>query len=1606
MTDSTSNTALQQSSPTGEASVPSTDANVTALAIVGIGCHFPDATTHQAFWENLTSGRSSVRELSDDEISYFQKSEAWKEQENFVRRGVILDGYDCFDAEFFNLSVREAQVTDPQQRLLLQVAYHCLEDAGYANIQQSQSIGVYVGTGSSHYLFENVMQRPDVMQAVGSKLVQFGNDPSFSATQLAYRLALTGPAMTINTACSTSLVALHQAAGSLARGECLAALVGASSISKNHGTGYVYQPGNILAEDGVCRPFDAHASGTVSGSGAGMVLVKTCQQAQLDGDHVYACIKATAINNDGNDKVAFSAPSVSGQTAVIQAALRAAKISPLQVSYIETHGTGTNLGDPIEIDALHASYGCHTEAAKDAQASAAPIYLGALKANVGHMGSAAGIGGLIKTALSLYHRQRVGQINFETVNPHLDLANKRFDIVTQTQEWQSNEFPRTAALSAFGMGGTNAHVILTELPAVATEQLSKTERLVNTGAIMPVSYQDADDAIRGVALMRDYWLSDAGNQVHWQRQLYSAVVGRQALSEKRVLVKDSQGNVSEHQAFNVQQTCWVFPGQGVQHAQMGDFLYQQFSVYKATFDRLAEAFLPLLGQDLRTLIFSEDSHALLNDTRYTQAAIFAVSYSIAKTLQSLGATPDNMIGHSIGEWVAACVAGVVSEEDAVKIVAKRAELMAAMPEGSMLAIHTSLADVQAHLEGAELSTVLDIAAINGPSAVTVSGEAAHIQCLSEYLNEQDVVYSQLHVSHGFHSAMMQPAANAFEAFLASVTLNAPAIKFMSSVTGNVIEDSQAQSPAYWAGQLRNTVQFAAAVEAQPADSLLAVIGPNNSFVKLLQSIRPNDASESAHFTYVVGSCPSASSAQRAPSATGSAVNTEKSSTMRSSACFGSSDEFFKLIATHACAGRNIDWLALVAAEHAGRTPLPVYPFKAQRCWLDVQGKAQMQSGAAMPAAFDADPTLHEQPHDWFMQRQWKVLAENVQQHLLQAFPSRLSLVDALSNYHLCIASSDDKISQALKQGFQALGQSAQRVHLQSGAASSASISLDCASDKPVLLLFASTEVDNADSQQYLHSQLSQLSELVEAVESHRGSVWLTLTQNAYSVLGADVPHPAHTAIAAATRVIGQEVTQIRAKVLDISETTFSTPRAIQQLAGFIARYALFENAKHDETALKSAAPLISSILAWRDSACFEPSYTPVLCGADQIDKTAWRANANDHVLITGGLGGLGGVIATQLAQQGVTKLTLLQRSQSDTPAALAQSIAGLGATLQVVRADVSDKALLATALAQAATTFGAITGVVHSAGVAGGGLILKQDHEQINTTLQAKVQGTLNLAELLDFTAMNFVLLCSSQNALKGGIGRLDYTAANAFLDGFAHQQNLQHQAPVLSINWATLADVGMAVEAHQQKHTDDAKDPQWQGALSNSDVQQVTQITSWLAQQSQEVWLDGGLCVAQCIVSKLPFEQVLFHTEGANLQAARQKAQQNAPGVSQSLQDDRKPRPTLDEPYQAPQSDDEKAVCAIWEDILGIDGIGVNDNFFSLGANSLMVIQSGMRIKETLSVELPSRAVYAVMNIAQTCELIAEHRPKVDDSLDALMAELDSASADDIESLLSQFDN
>lgn len=769
------------------------------IAVIGMDCKFPGANNPEEFWENLCKGKKAKTVLTDEELRKAGVPESRINNKHYVKAAYMIEDEDKFDASFFGFTPKEAKLMDPQERLLLETSWHALEDAGYAKEGSPNRIGVFAGKSNSQYLMRNITSNYGIRKVEQSREVWIGNDFNYTATMISYKLNLTGPSVAVQSACSTSLLAVAMGCQSLINYECDIALAGGVRLGVPQNEGYMYSPGEVFSPDGECRPFDAKGNGTVPGSGVGIVALKRLSEAVEDGDQIIAVVKGYGINNDGSTKVGYAAPSVTGERQAVHTAQLLSEIPPETITYVEAHATATELGDPIEIQALTEAFRASTDKKQFCT-------LGMVKANIGHLDTASGIAGFIKTCLVLKHGKIPPNINYDEPNKNIDLNNSPFNINKELKEWKPECGVRRAGVSSFGIGGTNVHMVLEE--AVDERPVSSTM----TSQMLLLSGKTSNAVERTAAQLADYLKKN--ENVDYLNALYTMNMGRKEFMFRSHLICSSREecidklekaadfiNCSEDR----ENIVFMFPGQGTQYIGMAKDLYTKVNVFRKEMDYCSDYLKDIIHYDLCEVLFrsepSEENQKFLSETQNTHVALFCTEYSLAKTLIYWGIKPSAMIGHSIGEYVAACISGVMDLDTALTVIATRGRIIQGLKRGAMLSVNLSAQDAEKYC-----NDKISLAVENTNKLTVLSGETEAINELAERLGKE-TNSRILHTSHAFHSKMMEEGAVQFRSVLQKINWNKPQIPYISNVTGDFIKPEDIMDPEYWIRHLTGKVRL-------------------------------------------------------------------------------------------------------------------------------------------------------------------------------------------------------------------------------------------------------------------------------------------------------------------------------------------------------------------------------------------------------------------------------------------------------------------------------------------------------------------------------------------------------------------------------------------------------------------------------------------------------------------------------------------------------------------------------------------------------------------------------------------------------------------------------
>ncbi|HWI16712.1 MAG TPA: amino acid adenylation domain-containing protein [Vicinamibacterales bacterium] len=1288
------------------------------VAIIGMVGRFPGADDLETFWKNLCEGRETLSLFSEEELIEAGIEPELMADPNYVRVNGTLSDITTFDAAFFGIAPAEARVMDPQHRLFLESAWHVLEHAGYGGGVGDAAVGVFASCSHDRYLIYNLLPHLYAESPHSVYQVMLGNDRDYIASRASYLLNLRGPAVNVQTGCSSSLVAVHMACQSILDGDSDMAIAGGIALKVPQKSGYMYSEGMIVSPDGHCRPFDAKANGTTWGSGVGVVLFKALDRAIEDRDTIYAVVKGSAINNDGSLKVGFTAPGVEGQARVIAAAQHSAGVEPSSITYVEAHGTGTQMGDPAEVAALSRAFGSgHT---------APYCALGAVKANIGHLDTAAGIAGLIKATLALQHRQLPPTLHFSTPNRDIDFGKNPFYVNDRLRDWQpAGDQPLRAGVSSFGIGGTNAHVILQEAPALP-ESSTGDER----GTLIVFSGRTPEALGRLHESLGEFFAANA--DVAIADAAYTQAAGRARFPYRSAIVCDSASDaahafgdplrVKRGQALpSGADVVFMFPGQGTQHTLMGTGLYSAHRAYRDAFDRCADLLKPDLGLDLRSALAADGPEAAerLNETWLTQPALFATQYALAQLWMSWGIQPAAMIGHSVGEYVAACLAGVFDLPTALKLIAARGKLMWQQPRGAMLAVSMPVEQLQHRLPAS-----LSIAAINAPGACVVAGPESDVDAFAQELGKTGVACRRLKTSHAFHSAMMDGFIAPFTEVLSGCTLNRPSVPFISNVSGTWADPDEVITPAYWTRHARQAVRFGDGISELLNDQrrVFLEVGAGTTLTKL---------------------------ARRQPSADRARILVASLATSldQLSAPKGDSERarLADALGQLWIAGVDVDWSRYFAGQERRRIAMPLYPFAKERHWVNPPDKS------AVPMAAPASTT--KQPLErWFYLPSWSASLPAVRRRpgsfgenrwLILTNGSALAqrLIDRLAAEHqpyVCVSERD-----ALE-------------------------SVDLSGINHVVHLWTCEDPPAADVHVARRRGYDSLIALGQALSKRNSSSPVTVTvisTELHDPSGSGDVDPGQSLLMGPCLAIPQEHAELTFRTIDIGGgMAVSADTLLAEILG------------------GASEPHI----AYRGQTRFVPRFERVDLPADADPGATLRDRG--VYLITGGHGKVGVHLAELLFELCGARVALVSRKAAATPRLAA--LQAKGAEILSIAADVASDADMKAAVRSIKERFGELHGVIHAAGTLDhpsfNCFLDALDAQTTASQFRPKVDGVQVLDRVLEGEALDFCLLISSTSAVLGGLGFAAYGAANRFMDAFALRRNRRGGTPWLSTNWDT----------------------------------------------------------------------------------------------------------------------------------------------------------------------------------------------------------------------------
>jgi len=1533
--------------------------NELDIAVVGMAGRFPGARTLDEFWHNLAGGVESITRFSDEELLRSGVPADCLSNPNYVKAAPVLEDPGHFDADFFGFLPLEARTLDPQHRILLEVAQEAMEDAGCDPSRYPGRVGVFTGSAFNTYFADRGLSGEFAQEYIPTLI---SSDKDFLSTRISYKLNLRGPSLTIQTACSTSMVAVHLARQSLLSEESDMALAGAVSVRVPHRAGYLCDAGGVVSPDGHVRPFDAKANGTVFGSGAGILVLKRLADALADGDNIHAIIKGSAVNNDGAEKAGYTAPSVDGQADVVAEALSNAGVEAESITYLEAHGSGTPVGDPVEVRALTKAFRSFTQRSNYCA-------IGSVKANVGHLDAAAAVAGMIKTILALKHRTLPPSIHFSQANPEIDFQSTPFYVNTRLQKWTSAG-PRRAGVMSTGMGGTNAYVVFEEAPELGHAPSKNSSQLLILSGKTPLALD------RSAQRLREFL--EHNDSVDISDVAHTMCVGRHMFSHRRCLVaasrEDAIAALAEQNSKRVlssvndgtggRPVVFMFPGVGDHYVGMGYGLYGEWETFRRAVDRCAQILHPYLGTDIRKILYPEgkawtsegkskgidlkkmlgrsasaagDQHTTdLNQTLYAQPVLFTIEYALAQLWQSLGIAPAAIVGHSMGEYVAACLAGVLSLEDALHLIATRAKLVNELEQGAMLAVTLPEKEVLPLLSGD-----LSISLINGPALCVVAGPIVQVAEFERLLNEKQIISRRVQNAHAFHSKMLTPMVSAFEKEVRKVRLNEPAIPYISNVTGKWITAREATNPSYWAMHADHTARFSDALGElwRLKNPILMEVGPGRTLgVLAMQHPGRQDAADPV----------------TVPSIRPSYEN------------HSDVDFLLQSIGTLWLSVVEIRWENMDSGENRRRVSLPTYPFERQNYWIE------NKRGGANTTEKKKPPSAISSLDDWFYAPSWK------RTHFLSdaAIASR----HAPSTYWLIFGDRYGGGSR-LKSKLENLGMPAAFVRFGKSSVRHADGSFEVnpagiegyrelfqelerrTAGTPINIVhlgsLARNNEDATDASAALQNfGFFSLFHIAQAIGEIGTSVPIKIgvvSNRLHSVTGDEDVAPAMATVLGPCGVIPKEYPNIKCFHVDLSGNQAIDSLPEEVLTRIISEFA---------------AEPASPVIAYRGNYRWERQLEQIqLRGASLPANAAIRRLKPGGVyLITGGTGGIGLAIARYVAKAYRPKLVLTKKSPfpaksswinlveaPDTSAALRKTITALleiqdmGAEIDVLIADASDRDQMQTAVGEALAKYGTINGVIHAAGIVRAGMIQAKTRESANSVLAPKVYGSMILFDLLKRVKPDFLVLFSSITSILTPYAECDYSAANCFLDAYSSFANAHGGFHTLTINW-----------------------PGWKEVGQLADLAALPGLEAWKqAALARAITTNDGLeAFKRALNSDLT--QVIVSPENLDQLLQSEAVFDPIEYLSQVKPDDRAHRePETGQKAERATDSVETALVEIWASVFGLERVGIHEDFINLGGHSLLAMQIVSRIRSLYRIPFTLIDFFDGSTIAQISSMI-----------------------------------
>ncbi len=1527
------------------------------IAIIGMACRFPGANDIYTFWNNIANGVESISSFTDDELRESGVPDSLINNPHYVKASPVISDPDMFDAGFFGYTPLEAMMMDPQHRILLECSYEALENSGYDSEKFNGRIGVFTGSAMNTYFMNKILRSKFVDEYIPTLI---GNDKDFLSTRISYKLNLKGPSINVQTACSTSLVAVHLACQSLISEESDMVLAGAVSVKAPHKAGYICDGGGIVSADAHVRAFDAKANGTVFGSGCGVVILKRLSDAIRDNDTIHAVIKGSAVNNDGSEKAGYTAPSVNSQADAVIEALSLADIDAESITYIEAHGSGTPIGDPIELAAL-------TKAFRNFTNNTQFCAVGSVKTNVGHLDAAAGMAGLIKTVLAMKSRMIPPSINFSEPNLMIDFDNSPFYVNTKLNRWESNGLRRAGVIST-GMGGTNAYLILEEAPE------TKESVQANMPALLLLSAKNEEALDQSTKKLAEFL--NENDQIEMSNVAYTLQSGRRSFNYyRRFLVSRDRNEAigllnqeqskrifsSKLQSASKRPVIFLFPGIGDHYVGMGYELYQSVKVFKEEVDKCAVILNDYLDIDIRDVLYPKDYiknkpetgggidlkkmlasrvnksadpyTQKLNQTIYAQPALFTIEYALAKLWMYLGITPDAIVGHSMGEYVAACLSGVFSLEDALKLIAKRAKLVNNLPQGGMLAVTLPENELRPLLGNG-----ISISLINSPNLCVVAGAEDDITSFEKVLNDKKILFRQVQNAHAFHSRMLDPIQDKFAEEVGQIKLNPPKIPYTSNLTGKWISEKEATSPVYWARHANNTARFSDALEKawQVNSCILLEAGPGNTLSVLAMQHPESRRNDN----------PAAIASLRPQYDNQSDLN-----------------YLLTNIGKLWLSGLEISWEKLYENEKPRRIPLPTYPFHKEKYWIETVSETESPKSSEV--------VIHKNSNisEWYYVPSWKrmmpryikpgvLLNEIGQKHVWLVFVDNSGI--ALKIIERLREEEQEVITISAGNKYQVVSDDS--YHIVPGELESYELlikSLQASNRIPENIVHAWNISDDSDSNKgnelfQAKQELGFFSLIFLTKALSRNNIQdninlFVLSSNVQEVTGTELLCPEKSTSLGPCMVIPQEYRNIKAKSIDM------------ELKGFEE-----SNEKYiDELFGEFLQPGSDTFISFRSGQRWVQSYEQVELEKSGISASIFRREG--VYLLTGGLGEVCYVMAKYLAESYKAKLVIVSRTnlparkdweewlatygeQNSISKKIAQiiNLESLGSEVIYFNANVADEVEMNKVINDIYKRFGHLHGVIHGAGIVGkkGFCAIKDiDTYKCEPHFQAKVNGLYTLQKVLDGRELDFCMLMSSLTPILGGLREAAYSSSNIFMDAFTRKHNRSGKTPWISVNWDL-----------------------WR-------IQNDSGSENKLGKTLAELGIspDEGMTAMESVLSLKEIPQLVVSTGDLNTRI-------NQWVRLESLKDSGERMTRIDSAGSAIQlgseiftEDIELTIIQIWKDILGIKEVNKDDNFFELGGHSLLAIQLISAIRKSFQIDIGLDDIFNALTLSEMASKINE---------------------------------